>query len=114
MRSAALASYRASLTIRERLAKADAGNAERQRNLSVSHNKIGDVVLAQGDLASALKSYRASQTIMERLTLADPGNAAWQQNCSSRVQKSAMRSSHSVTGRRPSHPIKPALPLCSA
>jgi hypothetical protein len=40
---AALASYQASLAIRERLAKADPGNASRQHDLSVSHNKIGDV-----------------------------------------------------------------------
>jgi hypothetical protein len=35
-----------------------AGNAGWQRDLSVSHNKIGDVQRAQGDLAAALTSYR--------------------------------------------------------
>jgi len=39
----ALTSYRASLAIRERLAKADPGNAGWQRDLSVSHERIGDV-----------------------------------------------------------------------
>ena len=77
---AALASYRASLAIRERLAKADPGNAEWQRDLSVSHDKIGDVQVAQGDLPAALTSYRASLAIRERLAKADPGNAEWQRD----------------------------------
>jgi hypothetical protein len=34
------------------------GNAGWQRDLSVSHNKIGDVQRAQGDLTAALASYR--------------------------------------------------------
>ena len=79
---AALTSYRASLAIAERLAKADPGNAGWQRDLSVSHNKIGDVQMAQGDLAGALTSYRASLAIRERLAKADPGNAGWQRDLS--------------------------------
>jgi len=46
----------------------------------VSHNKIGDVQRAQGDLAAALASYRASLAIAERLAAADPGNAQWQRD----------------------------------
>ena len=78
----ALTSYRASLAIRDRLAKADPGNAGWQRDLSVSHNKIGDVQVEQGDLAGALTSYRASLAIAERLAKADPGNAGWQRDLS--------------------------------
>ena len=77
---AALTSYRASLAIAERLAKADPGNAGWQRDLSVSHIKIGDVQQAQGDLAAALTSYQASLAIGERLAKADRGNAGWQRN----------------------------------
>jgi hypothetical protein len=40
---AALTSYQASLAIAARLAEADPDNAGWQRDLSVSHNKIGDV-----------------------------------------------------------------------
>src|SRR5271166_1669962 len=76
------ADYQASLAIRERLAKADPGNADWQRDLSVSHNKIGDVRQAQGDLAGALASYQASLAIAERLAKADPGNADWQRDLS--------------------------------
>jgi tetratricopeptide (TPR) repeat protein len=46
----------------------------------VSHNKIGDVLVAQGNLAPALDSYRASLAIFERLAQADPGNAGWQRD----------------------------------
>ena len=48
------------------LAKADPGNAGWQRDLSVSHGKIGDVQRAQVDLAAALASYQASRAIADR------------------------------------------------
>jgi hypothetical protein len=64
-----MSSYQTALAIAERLAKADPGNAEWQRDLSVSHDNIGDVQQAQGDLAAALSSYQA-----------DPGNAGWQRD----------------------------------
>jgi len=44
----------------------------------VTLNKIGDVQVAQGDLAGALQSYRQDLEIAERLAAADPGNAGWQ------------------------------------
>ncbi len=67
----------------QRLAAADPGNAGWQRDLSVAHNKIGDVLVAQGNLAhQALESYRASLDIAERLAGADPGNAGWQRDLS--------------------------------
>ena len=54
------------ISLFERLAKSDAGNAGWQRDLSVSYNKIGDVLVAQGALGEALKSYRDSHAIFER------------------------------------------------
>jgi tetratricopeptide (TPR) repeat protein len=78
--TAALAAYRASLEIRARLAAADPGNALWQRDLSVSHDRIGDVLSAQGDLTAALAAYRASLEIRARLAAADPGNAGWQRD----------------------------------
>jgi hypothetical protein len=56
------------LSCRSRLAKADPGNAGWQRDLSVSHEKIGDVQVEQGDLAAALASYQdACNTIASEL-----------------------------------------------
>ena len=48
------------------------------RDLSVSHNKIGDVLRSQGNLPAALDAFNASLGIRDRLAKADPGNAQWQ------------------------------------
>ena len=136
----ALKSYRDGLAIRERLAKADPGNAGWQRDLSVSlrqdrrraggagqssrgaeilsrrprpfssvwrrrtratpagsaisrcrYDKIGDVLVAQGNLPAALKSYRDDLAIAERLAKADPGNAGWQRDLSVSLQQDRRR-----------------------
>ena len=44
----ALAAYRASLGIAERLAGQNPSHAEWQRDLSVSHERSGDVLVAEG------------------------------------------------------------------
>ena len=46
----------------------------------MSYDKVGNVQVAQGDLAGALKSYRDSLAIAERLAQSDPGNAGWQRD----------------------------------
>ena len=56
----------------------DAQNSEWQRDLSVSHNKIGDVRVAQGDLAAALEAFQKGLDIATRLAVLDPSNAQWQ------------------------------------
>ena len=56
------------------------GDLERQRDLSVSHSLVGDVLRAQGDMAGALREYRATHAILERLASADPSNATWQRD----------------------------------
>jgi tetratricopeptide (TPR) repeat protein len=48
----------------------------------VSHNKIGDVLVDQGNLPAALDAFKASLAIAERLANADPGNAGWQRDLS--------------------------------
>ena len=60
-------------------AAARSGN---DRDLSVTYNRLGDVQVAQGDLAGALKSYRDSLAIRDRLAKSDPGNAGWQRDLS--------------------------------
>jgi hypothetical protein len=74
----ALKSYYDSLEIRERLAKQEPSNSEWQHDLSISYERVGDVLSAQGDLAGALKSYRDRLEIRERLAERDPSNAGWQ------------------------------------
>ena len=62
------------------LAAGDPGNTEWQRDLSVSHDRIGDVQAVQGDSAAALRSYQASLAIAERLAAGDPRNTEWQRS----------------------------------
>ncbi|MFM7403554.1 MAG: hypothetical protein ACKO1N_05535, partial [Erythrobacter sp.] len=78
--AAARSAYEAGLAIAERLAASDPGNAGWQRDLSISHNKIGDVARAAGDLAAARSAYEAGLAIRQRLAVSDPGNAGWQRD----------------------------------
>ncbi len=70
------------LEIRERLTANDPSNIQWQRDLSISHEKIGGVLQAQGDLAGALTAYRHSLEIRERLAVNDPSNAQGQRDLS--------------------------------
>ena len=49
-----------------------------QRDLAVSHYRIGRVLEAQDKLDAALASYRAGLAIYERLSAIEPSNARWQ------------------------------------
>ena len=82
----------------QRLAAADPSNAGWQRDLSVSQEKIGDVLLAQGDLAGALRAFRESLAVRERLAAADPSNAGWQRDLS--VSLTQMAQLHERQGDR--------------
>ncbi|MFM7515129.1 MAG: AAA family ATPase, partial [Cyanobium sp.] len=61
-----------------RLAHIDPANTQWQRDLSVSHNKMGDVLVSQGDGPGALAAYQAGLTIREGLAKRDPANTQWQ------------------------------------
>ena len=51
------------------------------------YERIGDVQVAQGDLAGALRSYRDGFAISSRLAQSDPGNAGWQRDLSVSYEK---------------------------
>jgi len=61
---------------------ANPSDTEWQRDLSVSYEKIDDVLVAQGNLPEALKNYREDLAMSERLAKFDPGNAQWQRDLS--------------------------------
>ena len=46
----------------------------------MSWNKLGDVRVAQGDLAGAVQAYGDARAIREKLAGSDPGNAEWQRD----------------------------------
>jgi hypothetical protein len=53
---------------------------EASRDLSVSHNRLGDTTRAARDLTTATTHYQAGLDITERLTQADPTNVQWQRD----------------------------------
>jgi len=76
----ALQAYRDSLAITEHLVATYGSNTRWQRDLSVSDNKVGDLLEAQGKLDEALKTYHNALSIRERLVAADRSNTNWQRD----------------------------------
>jgi predicted negative regulator of RcsB-dependent stress response len=76
----ALSAYRDGLAIAKALALKDSGNTQWQRDLSVSYDRIGDVLVTQGQLDDALAIYRDSFAIKQALALKDPSNTDWQRD----------------------------------
>ena len=74
---AARSAYEKSLAIAERLAKADANNSERQRDLVVSYAKIGGLFAQQSQRNEALEYFEKARAIAVRLTRHDPTKAVW-------------------------------------
>jgi predicted negative regulator of RcsB-dependent stress response len=65
-----------------RLVQIDPANTGWQRDLSVSHEKIGNVLVAQGDGPGALAAYKVGLAIAEDLAKRDPANTEWQRDLS--------------------------------
>ena len=78
----AMAQFRAAQKIAGKLVDLDEQNPEWQRDLSVSHNYVGDVLIAQGDGPGALAAYEKGLTIRETLAQRDPTNTEWQRDLS--------------------------------
>jgi tetratricopeptide (TPR) repeat protein len=51
-----------------------------ERGVLASHERVGNVQRAQGDLAGAMKSFSDGLAIIERQAKSDPGNAQWQRD----------------------------------
>ena len=65
----------------DRLAKADdPDSAVGPNDLPVAYMKVGDVLMARGNLAEALISHRKGLAVIERLAKADPDNNGWQRD----------------------------------
>jgi tetratricopeptide (TPR) repeat protein len=80
--SGALTTLNEAHAIADQLAQKDPDNAQWQRDLSVSWEKIGNIRQAQGDLTAALDAFTQSKTIRDRLTQRDPNNTEWQRDLS--------------------------------
>ena len=76
----ALQSYRARHDIAERLAKSDPGNADWQRDLAVSHAKLGTTSLQAGKTADARAALNAGRQIVVQLLAQHPDHPQWKQD----------------------------------
>ena len=70
----------ATLTTYQRLVEADPDNTDWQRELSISIDRVGDVLAGRGDAAGALEHYTRALHIRERLGEADPHDTGWQRD----------------------------------
>lgn len=70
--------YQQSQLLLAQLVKAEPDNLNLQRDLSVSHNKVGDMHLKSGDNAAALKAYQDGLAIAKKLAELDPDVVEWQ------------------------------------
>ncbi|MER5261560.1 CHAT domain-containing protein [Actinosynnema sp. NPDC002837] len=68
------------LTITEQRVTTDPDNAQYQRDLSVSHNKLGNLAIARGDTTTAEHHYNAALAIREHLATTDPDNAQYRKD----------------------------------
>ncbi|HMV50100.1 MAG TPA: tetratricopeptide repeat protein, partial [Blastocatellia bacterium] len=70
----ALEWHRKTLALREEVFAADPAFADANRHIAISHQQIGDVLLARGDFAEAEEHYREAQTRLESLAGKDAAN----------------------------------------
>jgi tetratricopeptide (TPR) repeat protein len=73
-RAEALKAYRDSLSIRERLAKADPGNAGWQRDLAINKERIGDILVREGKAEEAIAAFERAAAIYADLVKRNPGD----------------------------------------
>jgi tetratricopeptide (TPR) repeat protein len=70
----ALQAYQQSLTIRRTLAEQDKSNSDWQRDLAVSHERLGDVLVDQGKLQEALDAYQQQVKLLRGVVSYQPGD----------------------------------------
>lgn len=81
--SEALRSFRAALTISERLLLVDPGHAGWQRDLSVSHGKLGMLYIFMQQFDEARVALGTGRAIIDPLVMAHPEFAQWKRDLAS-------------------------------
>jgi tetratricopeptide (TPR) repeat protein len=79
----ALKEYRRALTIRQRLADANPGHKDFQRDLGKSHNNMAMVLSQTGKPDEALKEFQEARDIYQKLAKANPGVADFESDLAS-------------------------------
>jgi len=78
----ALASAQQAQTIFQDLVISSPDSTDYQLQLSISHERIGNVLVAAGKREEALAAYQKSLAIRDKLAATDPGNTEWQRDLS--------------------------------
>lgn len=65
-----------------RLTKSNPDHQGWQRDLSISQERLGDALRAQGNLGAAREAYQSSLAVRARFTTGNPNNALWQRDLS--------------------------------
>ncbi len=78
--SAAKKQYASGYELASKLAVADSGSAQAQRDLGVSYSRLGDVTLQMGQTQEALDFYRKALAVDESRAAADPEDAQVQRD----------------------------------
>jgi tetratricopeptide (TPR) repeat protein len=83
----ALESCQKCLEVSQRLAQLDPSNAEAQRDLSISFDRVGNVTLQLGQTKEALEHYQKGLEVRQRRAQADPNNTQAQRDLSVSFKK---------------------------
>jgi len=83
----AMAKYQQTQALFRQLTTLDPSHTEWQRDLSVSHNKVGEMYQKTGDNESALKAYEDGLAIAKKLSELDPSHTEWQRDLSVSLEK---------------------------
>ena len=75
----ALASYRKSLELRQRVAEKDPSNPDIRNELADSYEGMGDVLYTMDDLPGGLQNYQTALSIRQPLSAANPKNVTYLQ-----------------------------------
>jgi tetratricopeptide (TPR) repeat protein len=83
----ALNFYERSLRIREQLLSKDRENLEREHDIGLSYEKIGEALKNRGDLKAALVAHQKRVAIMEKLAALKPDRVEWQRDLATSYQR---------------------------
>ncbi|MBU1725005.1 MAG: tetratricopeptide repeat protein, partial [Gammaproteobacteria bacterium] len=81
-RKGAMVKYMAALELDQKRVKQNPDDTNWQYNLGISHERIGDIYLANGDTNAALASYQQRHEIIKKLVELDPKQTEWQRDLS--------------------------------
>lgn len=74
--------FEGSIPLIQMLVDSDPSNPNWRRDLSIYHERIGNLLKAEGDRDGALREYRTSLEIVQQLVMKEPDNVSWQRGLS--------------------------------